>query len=37
VAYTGPQRYEVWGDTVTGYEVDPYTYREGLATTAKTS
>ncbi|WP_156158974.1 ABC transporter substrate-binding protein [Demequina gelatinilytica] len=37
VAYTGPQRYEVWGDTVTGYEVDPYTYREGLAATAKTS
>lgn len=37
VAYTGPQRYEVWGDTVTGYEVDPYTYREALATTAKTS
>ncbi|WP_062461889.1 ABC transporter substrate-binding protein [Demequina soli] len=37
VAYTGPQRYEVWGDTVTGYEVDPFTYREGLVSTSKTS
>ena len=33
IAYTAPQRYEVWSDAVAGYVVDPYTYREGLAAT----
>jgi peptide/nickel transport system substrate-binding protein len=35
VAYTMPQRYEVWGDTVSGYDVDPYTTRDALKDTFK--
>lgn len=37
VAYTMPQRYEVWGDTVSGYVSDPYTTRVALKETFKTN
>lgn len=33
VAYTAPQRYEVWSDQIGGYAADPYTFRENLKST----